>query len=276
VKRPQIYFGEEKNQNVIVNSKVDEFDYPTGDENEETRFDADTGIPMKGLKRLLFSLNEGSFRMLMSDQITDESQLLDTRNIMDRVKRIAPFFQYDDDPYLVVRDDGTMVWLMDAYLSAERYPYAEPYKGNTNYFRNPVKVSVDAYTGEVNFYVVDPDDPLLKTYENIFPDLFTSDIPEDIHEHFRYPQKLFKVQAGMYGTYHMTDLQVFYNREDFWQFPTEKYFNEDIEMEPYYMTMKLPDGDSEEFIQMLPYTPKKRQNMISWMGVRNDGDNYGE
>ncbi|MEN1968048.1 UPF0182 family protein [Lentibacillus sp. N15] len=276
IKRPQIYFGEESYQNVIVNSKVDEFDYPTGDDNEETRFDADTGIPMKGIKRLLFSLNEGSFRMLMSDQLTDESQLLDTRNIMDRVKRIAPFLSYDKDPYIVAREDGSLVWIMDAYISAERYPYAEPYKGNKNYIQNPVKVSVDAYTGEVHFYVVQPDDPLMQTYQKIFPELFTTDIPDDIRAHFRYPEKLFKIQAGMYGTYHMTNLEVFYNREDFWEFPTEKYFNEDIEMEPYYMTMKLPDEDDEEFIQMLPYTPKKRQNMIAWMGVRNDGDHYGE
>ncbi|MBT2217023.1 UPF0182 family protein [Virgibacillus dakarensis] len=276
IKRPQIYFGEESYQNVIVNSKVDEFDYPSGDENEETRFEADSGIPLKGIKRLLFALNEGSFRMFVSDQITDESQLLDTRNIMDRIKRIAPFFSYDKDPYIVVRDDGTLVWIVDAYLTAERYPYAEPYQGDSNYIRNPVKVSVDAYTGEVKFYVVQPDDPLMQTYQNIFPQLFTTDIPEDIQAHFRYPEKLFKVQASMYGTYHMKNLEVFYNREDFWQFPTEKYFNEDIEMEPYYMTMKLQEEDQEEFILMMPYTPKKRQNMIAWMGVRNDGDHYGE
>ncbi|MEW9677115.1 UPF0182 family protein [Lentibacillus sp. L22] len=276
IKRPQIYFGEESYQNVIVNSKVDEFDYPTGDDNAETRYDADTGIPMKGIKRLLFSLNEGSFRMLVSDQLTDKSQLLDTRNIMDRVNRIAPFFSYDKDPYMVVRDDGSLVWMIDAYVSAERYPYAEPYKGNTNYIQNPVKVSVDAYTGEVKFYVVQPDDPLIQTYQKIFPSLFTTDIPDDIKKHFRYPEKLFKVQAKMYGTYHMMNLEVFYNREDYWEFPTEKYFNEDIEMEPYYMTMKLQEEDNEEFILMLPYTPKKRQNMISWIGVRNDGDHYGE
>ncbi|MGY0693924.1 UPF0182 family membrane protein [Virgibacillus sp. FSP13] len=276
VTRPQIYFGEEDYQNVIVNSGVEEFDYPSGDENVESHFEADSGVPLKGINRLLFALNEGSFRMLVSDQITEDSQLLDTRNIKDRIKRIAPFFTYDKDPYIVVRDDGSLVWIIDAYMTAERYPYSEPYQGNKNYLRNPVKVAVDAYTGEVNFYVNQPDDPLMQTYQNMFPKLFTEKIPDDIRAHFRYPEKLFKTQASMYGTYHMENLEVFYNREDYWQFPTEKYFNEDIVMEPYYMTMKLQEEKDEEFILMMPYTPKKRQNMISWMGVRNDGDHYGE
>lgn len=276
VNRPQIYFGEENYQNVIVNSKVDEFDYPSGDENIDSRFDADSGIPLKGINRLLFALQEGSFRMFVSDQITGESQLLDTRNIMDRVERIAPFFTYDEDPYIVVRDDGSIVWMIDAYLKENSYPYAEPYNNTTNYIRDSAKVVIDAYTGEVDFYLADPEDPLTQTFQNIFPDLFTKEIPDDIKSHFRYPATLFSIQATMYGTYHMTNLEVFYNREDFWQFPTEKYFNEDIVMEPYYMTMKLPDQDKEEFILMMPYTPKKRQNMIAWMAVRNDGENYGE
>ncbi|RYG74190.1 UPF0182 family protein [Lentibacillus lipolyticus] len=276
VSRPQIYFGEEPYKNVIVNSAVEEFDYPSGDENVDTRFDAETGIPLSGINRLLFALDEGSFRMFISDQVTDDSQLLATRNIMDRVNRIAPFFTYDQDPYMVVRDDGSVVWMLDAYLSAENYPYSEAFQGETNYIRNPIKVAVDAYTGEVNFYLAEPDNPLLRTFQNIFPDMFTEEVPEDIKAHFRYPEKLFTVQASMYGTYHMSDLEVFYNREDFWQFPTEKYFNEDTTMEPYYTTLKLPDQDEEEFILMMPYTPKNRQNMIAWMGVRNDGGNYGD
>src|SRR5690625_1802171 len=276
VERPQIYFGEGDYPNVIANSKVEEFDYPSGEENVPTRFDADTGIAMKGINRLLFSINEGSFRMFVSDQITKESQYLETRNIMERVKRIAPFFQYDTDPYIFIREDGSLAWIIDAYLSSERYPYSEPYDQNNSYIRNSVKVVIDAYTGEVDFYVVDPDDPLLKTYSNIFPGLLTEEIPEDVQEHFRYPENLFSIQAEMYGTYHMSNLEVFYNREDFWEFPTEKYLDEDIEVEPYYITMKLPENDQEEFILMQPYTPKKRQNMIAWIGVRNDGDHYGE
>lgn len=276
VERPQIYFGEENYPNVIVNSEVDEFDYPSGDENTTSRYEADNGIQLNGLNRLLFSLDEGSLRMLFSDQITGESQYLATRNIVDRVNRIAPFFEYDEDPYIVVRDDGSLVWIIDAYLTEQGYPYAENYEGNNNYIKNAAKVAIDAYTGEVNFYVTEPEDPLLQTYENMFPDLFTTEIPEDIQAHFRFPERLFKIQADKYGTYHMTNLEIFYNREDRWEFPTEHYFNEDIEMEPYYVTMKLPEFEEEEFILMIPFTPRNRQNMIGWMGVRNDGENYGE
>src|SRR5699024_3917999 len=151
-----------------------------------------------------------------------------------------------------------------------------PYKNNKNYIRNSVKVVIDAYTGEVDYHVVTPDDPLLQTYQNMFPDLFTEEVPEDIQSHFRYPERLFSIQASMYGTYHMSNLEVFYNREDYWEFPTEKYINQDVEMRPYYITMKLEESDEEEFILMIPYTPKKRQNMIAWIGVRNDGEHYGE
>ena len=276
VERPQIYFGEEDYPNVIVKTKVDEFDYPTGEENETNRYEGDLGIPLQGINKLLFAIKEGSIRILVSDQLTNESQLLATRNIKDRVKEIAPFFTYDNDPYIFIRDDGTLTWMIDAYVMAENYPYSENFQGNNNYIRNSVKVTVDAYTGEVNFYIVDPEDPLVQTYKNIFPDLFTEEIPEDVRAHFRYPVDLFKVQTAIYGTYHMSNLEVFYNREDYWEFPTEKYFNEDIEMDPYYITMKLPENDKEEFILMRPYTPKNRQNMISWIGVRNDGDHYGE
>lgn len=276
IERPQIYFGEEEYPDVIVGTKVDEFDYPTGDANETHRFEESTGVPLKGLNKLLFAIDAASVRMFVSDQLTDESQLLKNRNIMDRVNEIAPFFDYDDDPYIVVRDDGSLTWIIDAYVTGERYPYAEAHDQNENYIRNSVKVAIDAYSGEVDYYIADEEDPLLQTYKNMFPTLFTEDVPDDITEHFRYPQKLFKVQSSMYGTYHMSNLEVFYNREDYWQTPTEKYFDEDVDMEPYYITMKLPENDHEEFILMQPYTPKKRQNMISWMGVRNDGDHYGE
>ncbi|RPF55336.1 UPF0182 family protein [Aquisalibacillus elongatus] len=272
LERPQIYFGEESADSVIVNTNVEEFDYP----NNDNRYEANTGVPLQGINKLLFSIKEGSFRMFVSDQLTDESQLLETRNIKERVNRIAPFFEYDQDPYLVVRDNGTLTWMLDGYLTAEGYPYAEPYEDNRNYIRNSVKVGVDAYTGEVDFYAADPEDPLYQTYANIFPDLFTEDVPEDIQAHFRYPEKLFKVQAEKWGTYHMSDLETFYNREDAWQFPTEKYYANDTVMEPYYISMKMPDEEAEEFVLNIPFTPKNRQNMIAWMGVRNDGDHYGE
>lgn len=274
--RPQIYFGEEDYNDVIVDTKVDEFDYPSGDENISSRFEEDAGIELSGLNRILFAIDQGSFRFLVSDQLDSESKLLKTRNIVDRVNKIAPFFDYDDDPYIFIRDDGSLAWMMDVYLTAGNYPYSEQYSDNDNYIRNSVKVVIDAYTGEVDFYLVDPDEPLAQTYNTIFPDLFTAEIPEDVQEHFRYPEEMFSIQAKMYGTYHMSNLEVFYNREDFWQFPTEKYFDKDIEMEPYYITMKLPEYDEEEFILMVPYTPKNRQNMIAWIGARNDGENYGE
>lgn len=276
VTKPQIYFGEGHFPNVIGNSNYEEFDYPQEGENVSTKFDANSGIDMTPFNRLLFALREKSFRLLVSDQITAESQYLETRNIAERVRRIAPFFDYDDDPYIVIREDGSLVWIIDAYVSAERYPYSEAFEGETNYIRNSVKVVINAYSGEVDFYIVDEEDPVIQTYANMFPELFTYDIPEDIQSHFRYPEVLFTIQAQMYGTYHMDNLEVFYNREDYWEFPTEKYYDQDIEMRPYYITMKLPESDQEEFILMLPYTPKKRQNMIAWIGVRNDGDNYGE
>ncbi|GGA80971.1 UPF0182 family membrane protein [Ornithinibacillus halotolerans] len=277
ITRPQIYFGEESYDEIIVNSKKEEFDYPQGGDNVTSRYEASEGIPMTGLNRLLFAIETGNFRMLVSDQITKDSYLLHTRNIMDRVNRIAPFFTYDSDPYIFIREDGSLAWMIDAYLTEEKYPYAEPYTDSgDNYIRNSVKVVVDAYSGDVNFYVVDSSDPLLQTYQNIFPELFEEEIPEDVQSHFRYPEMLFKVQASVFGTYHMSNLEVFYNREDVWEIPTEKYYNEDVEMEPYYVTMKLPDSDEEEFILMQPYSPRNRQNMIAWMGVRNDGENYGE
>ncbi|PBB06598.1 UPF0182 family membrane protein [Salimicrobium humidisoli] len=276
VERPQVYFGEEDYDSVIVNSGVEEFDYPAGDENMSNTFEADSGVPLSGINRALFAINEGSFRMFVSDQVTGDSKILQTRNIMDRVERIAPFLTYDEDPYIFIREDGTMDWMIDAYVTEENYPYSEPYSEDNSYIRNSVKVTVDAYTGEVDFYAVNPEEPLLRTYQQIFPDLFTEKVPEDVKSHFRYPIDLFKIQAQMYQTYHMTNLEVFYNREDYWEIPTEKYFNEDITMEPYYVTMRLPEAEEEEFVLMTPFTPRNRQNMIAWMGVRNDGEHYGE
>ncbi len=276
IKRPQIYFGENDYRTVVVNTAVDEFDYPSSNENKSHRYEMNSGIPMTMLNRVLFAWNEGNFRYLVSEQITKESKLLQTRNIVDRVKRIAPFLDLGEDPYPVVRDDGSIVWLLDAYTKTNRYPYADSMEKPYNYIKNPIKIAVDAYTGEVTFYLVDPDEPIAKTYQNMFPRLFTTDIPEDIRSHFRYPFDLFKIEADVYRVYHMTNLELFYNREDMWQFPTEKYGDKDIEMEPYYVTMKLDDSEREEFIMLIPFTPNTKQNMIAWMAVRNDGDRYGD
>ncbi len=276
IERPQIYFGENDYHSVVVNSKIDEFDFPDSEESATHRYEERTGIPLKGINRFLFALDEKSHRYVVSQQLDQESQLLQTRNIYKRVERIAPFLEFEPDAYLVIRDDGTLVWMMDAFTKTNRYPYSDPGSQRSNYIRNPIKITVDAYTGEVTFYLIEPEEPIAKTYQNMFPDLFTTDVPEDIREHFRYPVELFNTQAELYRAYHMTNLEMFYNREDFWQIPTEKYYGEDIQMEPYYVTMKLDDSEHEEFILMTPYTPNKKQNMSAWMGVRNDGDHYGE
>src|SRR5699024_6546021 len=173
--------------NVIGNSKYAEFDYPQEGENQSSRFEADTGIDMTPFNRFLFALREKSFRLLVSDQITEESQYLETRNIEERVRRIAPFLEYDDDPYIMIRDDGSLSWIIDGYVTAERYPYSEAYESEKNYIRNSVKVAISAYSGEVDFYIVDEEDPVIQTYANMFPDLFTEELPEDIQSHFRYP-----------------------------------------------------------------------------------------
>lgn len=276
INRPQIYFGENNYNSVIVNSQVPEFDYPVSDDSADHIYETASGISMAGLNRALFAWDEKSYRYLISEQITNDSQILQTRNIYDRVERIAPFLDLDPDAYLVIRDDGTMVWMLDAFTMTDRYPFSDPGGYAFNYIRNSIKITVDAYTGEVTFYLVDADDPLAKTYQNMFPELFTTEVPEDIREHFRYPITLFNTQAELYRSYHMTNIEQFYNREDYWQFPTEKYYGEDIWMEPYYVTMKMEDTGEEEFILMIPFTPNTKHNMIAWMGVRNDGDHYGE
>jgi hypothetical protein len=276
VTRPQIYFGEQPYAPVIVNTTIDEFDHPEGDSIATYRYTAKTGIPMTRLNRFIYAWEERSPRIIISGYIHEESQLLRKRNIMERLNAIAPFLIYDEDPYLVVRDDGTLVWIVDAYTTTRFYPYSEPAGSGFNYIRNPVKAVVDAYTGEVHFYIVDGDDPLLATYQRIFPDMFSHEIPDDIRAHFRYPVNLFSYQADIFRAYHMTDLEVFYNREDMWAFPTERYYNEDISMEPYYITMQLEEAAGEEFILMQPFTPNNRQNMVAWLAARNDGESYGE
>lgn len=276
ITRPQIYFGEHDYHTVIVNTDEDEFDYPMDEGNATYRFSENTGIFMSRFNRFLYAWDELSHRIFISGEINADSQLLRKRNVRDRLQSIAPFLTYDADPYLVVRDDGTMVWIVDAYTSTSQYPYSEPVAGGINYIENPVKAVVDAYSGEVNLYVVQPDDPMIQTYQNIFPTLLETNIPADIEAHFRYPLNLFKVQADILRTYHMDDLQTFFSREDVWNTPTERYYSSDIEMEPYYTTMQLPGSDREEFILMLPYTPNNRQNMIAWLAARNDGENYGE
>jgi hypothetical protein len=280
IKRPEIYFGESTDQYVIVKTGQKEFDYPMGEQNKETIYQEETGIAMSFANRLLFTLYTGDFRLLLSSDINAESRILINRDIADRVRMIAPFLRYDDDPYIVIGDDGRLYWIIDAYTTSNRYPYSEPDSMNlgVNYMRNSVKVIIDAYNGKTDFYIVDKTDPVANVYKGIFPKLFkdADDMPAGLKDNLRYPQLLFDVQAEIYRRYHMTDPQVFYSGEDAWNIANEKYGNEIQEIESQYIIMKLPGEDKAEFILMVPFTPVKKDNMTAWMAARMDGDNYGK
>lgn len=277
IERPEIYFGETDNPYVVVNTKTKEFDYPEGDKNVYTTYQENSGIKLNSLfRKVLFTLRLADYKLLFTSDITSDSQVLMYRNIRERVPKIAPFLSYDKDPYIVI-SEGKLYWMWDAYTTTERYPYAEPFQGELNYLRNAVKVVIDAYTGKVNFYLSDTEDPLIKSYSKIFPDMFKQleQMPEDLKTHIRYPIDLFKVQAQMYTNYHMKNPQVFYNKEDRWELPTEIFANEEIELEPYYTIIKLHDSEQPEFVQILPFTPTNKKNMIAWLAGRSDGENYG-
>ena len=200
------------------------------------------------------------------------------REIKGIVKKIAPFLTYDQDPYMIITDQGRLVWMLDAYTLSNKYPYAKPFNRNINYIRNAVKVTIDAYDGTVKFYVMDTTDPIIKTYEKVFSMLFEpfANMPSDLQAHIRYPQDLFKVQTSMYRTYHMTDNKVFYNKEDVWEIPTETYDGNVEIMDSYYMVTKIPGESEESFVLMIPYTPTNKNNMIAWMSAKSDLKNYGQ
>ena len=274
---PQIYYGELTDTYIFTNTKTDEFDYPMGDTNAFTRYEGSGGIELKNfLRRSLLALSFGDYRILISGELTPESRIHFRRNILERVRELFPYLEYDEDPYLVIAD-GRLFWLIDAYTISNRYPYAQPY-GGINYIRNAVKVTVDAYNGHVHFYVFEPHDPLIKAYNSIFPHVFlpAEEMPASLRAHIRYPERLFEIQAEVYATYHMQDGKVFYNKEDLWQTPKENYGDEMIPMEPYYTLLRLPEEEKAEFILMRPYTLHSRDNMVAWLAARSDGDNYGE
>lgn len=282
IKRPEIYFGEKTNNYILVNTKHDEFDYPKGDKNVYTQYQGKGGIVLDSfLKRLIYALKFSDFKILVSSLITSDSKLVYDRNIKQIVRKIAPFLLFDNDPYLVITDEGRMVWMQDAYTYSSQFPYSEldPYLQKINYIRNTVKITMDAYDGSVKFYVIDPSDPIIATYSKVYPDLFYSfdEMPANLQEHIRYPKDLFTLQARMFTAYHMSDHQVFYNREDLWEIPKEKKENEELEeMKAYYMVLKLPEEESESFNLMLPFTPRNKNNMIGWLTAKCDLDNYGQ
>ncbi len=282
VDRPEIYYGEKTDQYVLVKTKTKEFDFPKGDKNVYTFYEGEGGVPITSfLRRLLFSIEFMDPQIFFTTYLTPESRIMYNRRIHKRVATIAPFLDYDRDPYLVL-SGGKLYWILDAYATSDMYPYSQrssaPFNNRRlNYIRNSVKVVVDAYHGKVSFYVIDDKDPIAKTYKKIFPDLFKpfKDMPEDLKKHVRYPKDLFDIQARTYTRYHMRDVQVFYNQEDLWQIPDELYGEQRQRMEPYYIIIKLPGEEKEEFLVILPFTPSKKDNMIGWLAARSDLPHYG-
>lgn len=286
VKRPEIYFGEISNNYVIVNSSSKEFDYPKGEENVYAKYTGTGGVQTDSfLKRLLYAFQFNELKMILSSDITSQSRIMYHRNIKERVAKIAPFLTYDNDPYLVVAE-GKLYWILDAYTTTDRYPYAQQTPtqfGQVNYIRNSVKAVVDAYNGSVTLYRADENDPIINTYSKIFPNSFKplSAMPKSLAPHIRYPEDIFTMQTSIYTTYHMDDPQIFYNKEDQWEVPgvaaaTGATDTAETAMAPRHMIMKLPNVEKEEFILMLPFTPRAKDNLSAWMVARNDGAEYGK
>jgi len=278
IDRPELYFGEETENYVVVGGGTKEFDYAKGDENVYTTYQGRDGVSLSSLwRRALFAWHFGDVKLLISGNVTASSRILFRRLVHERIARAAPFLRLDRDPYLVV-SEGRLLWLQDAYTTSDALPYSERTQhGSINYIRNSVKVVMDAYDGTLVFYVTDPNDPIVRTYQRIFPTLFQpfDRMPAAVREHIRYPEDLFILQASVYGTYHMTDPEVFYNKEDLWSFPQENYGGETVTMQPYYTIMRLPGESREEQILMLPMVPNKRDNMIAWLAARCDATHYG-
>lgn len=302
VKQPRVYYGELTNTPVVVNSKEKEFDYPNGSDNVYTRYTGKGGVRFGGLwRKFLFSYKFDGTKLLFSDYPTDSSRLMFNRQIQERVKTIAPFLKLDEDPYIVL-DNGNLYWIIDAYTTSTYCPYSEPFSSyeiipfkeanrernletivdrefnGANYIRNSVKITVNAFDGTVNFYVMDKDDPIIKVWSKIYPNLFKpkSDMSKGLTAHIRYPKDLLRAQGLVYAKYHMTDPTVFYNQEDLWVRATEKYYSDIQPVEPYHIIWQLPGSDKPEFSLILPFTPKNRQVLIGWIAGLCDGENYGK
>lgn len=280
ITEPRIYFGEMTNDYILVNTSEDEFDYPDGNKNKYTKYTGNAGIELNLAARLLFAIREGDVKLLVSSNIDSKSRIVIYRNIEERVRKIMPYLAYENDPYAVTAD-GKVFWIIDAYTTSSYYPYSEPYTGETgttNYVRNSIKVVVDAYNGDVNFYIIDKDDPIAQTYKKIYPTLFKDfdKMPESLRSHIRYPNALFEIQASTYSRYHMNNVKVFYQNEDQWDIANEIYGSKKKTMTPNYYIVNLPGETDAEFISSIPYTPRSKQNMTALMIARNDGDHYGD
>ena len=293
ITRPEVYYGEITNHYVVANSSEKEFDYPSGEDNIYAHYEGSGGVEISNLwRKFLFGYNYGGTRFLLSSYSTGQSRIMFHRNITDRVRTLAPFLQYDHDPYIVI-SGGRMYWIIDAYTTSRFFPYSEPFSTfenatgaekvtggwlhERNYIRNAVKVVIDAYNGATDFYIFDQDDPLAQVYDRIFPGLFKSEdqMPESLRKHVRYPVDMLLLQGLVYAKYHMTDPTVFYNQEDLWVRATEKYYGSVQPVEPYYIMWQPPGSDEMEFVLMLPFTPKDKQVMIGWIAGMCDQQNYG-
>ena len=279
VKRPEIYFGELSDAWVFANTGQPEFDYPSGDENIFTSYKGSGGVRVGGLlRRLVLSAYFRSLKVLLSSDITSESRAMYIRNIRARARMALPFLSFDADPYMVIDDAGRLRWILDAYTATSSYPYAQPLTNGVNYMRNSVKVVIDAFEGSVTAYLADPADPLIRTFAQIFPGIFQplGSMPADLRAHLRYPEDLFHLQSELYGTYHMAEPGIFYHREDQWQKPVLSMAPERADPFLRHMVMRLPGERQAEFILMVPFTPRGKDNLASWMVARNDGEHYGE
>lgn len=300
VTRPEIYFGELTNDTVYVSSGREEFSYPSGEENVYSSYAGTGGIVLdSALKRLAFAVRQSDPNVLLSSDITDSTRVQYRRQIQERIRELTPFLMLDADPYIVVTEDGRLVWLQDAYTVSQDYPYSTPIRvavrssvgpstpalegagvptRSINYMRNSVKVTVDAYDGTVTYYISDPTDPVINAYAQAFPGLLKplEEMPDDLRRHIRYPVDYLWAQARQYATYHMTDVRVFYNKEDLWQIPTEIRDNAEQLIEPYYVILPLPGSQESEYLLILPFNPATRNNMIAWMAARNDPEHYGQ
>ncbi len=278
VSRPEIYYGQLSGKYVVVNTKSKEFDYPSGEQNVFTEYSGKSGVAIDSFfKKLAFSAYFGSLKLFLSNDITRESKVLFHRNILERVNKVMPFLMFDGDPYMVVSDDGQLFWIYDAYTVSSKFPYSQPIGNGINYIRNSVKVTINAYDGSMKFYMADREDPIIRTISKIFPGILQplSEMPADLKKHIRYPLDIFSIQTHVYSTYHMEEPQMFYNKEDQWEIPVMGTSAKAEAMESYYTIMKLPEEKKEEFILMLPFNPKKKDNLSAWMIARSDDPFYG-
>lgn len=278
ISRPEIYFGEVSNHYILVNTKQKEFDYPLGEKNVTTTYRGRDGISLRRfMTRMLLTISLKEKNFILSNYITKDSRIIMHRDVKERVSRLAPFLHLDDDPYLVVAD-GKLYWIIDCYTLSSFMPYAKRHLSGFNYIRNSAKAVVDAYHGTVDFYLTDEEDPIIKTWQKVFPRLFQplSQMPENLIKHLRYPEVFFSAQRDILLTYHMTDPKAFYEQEDYWSLPTQIYGDSEELMDPYYVTLRLPEEAQSEFLLMQPYTPREKRNMISWLAGRCDPPHYGE